>query len=1058
MLAAGKPFKIIACALMLLLGSWNLQLFGQSKEIDSLKQALQQTKQDTNRVNVLHWLSYQYTWSYADTAVLYAQQGLTLAKQLHFARGTAYNQLQLCRAYTTLGNYPLALDYGFKALVYFEKEKDMIGYIWSLSDLGVCYRQQGDYNTAIKFGRRALELALASHYPAFNLANMKGTLSSFYEKAYQPDSAIKYGEEASQVITDWSGLLYVLGSAYAQKKQVSKAMIYFRAAIPIAGSNHVEIDLLDVYNGMANLFKAQGNVDSAIFYSTKAVGLQWARVYPSGLLNAAVSLANLYERQGKQDSANRYLRLSLSLKDSLFSQEKERQAQAIAFQEQQRQQQMATAAQRLRQQMRLYALAGGFVVLLLIAGLLWRNNRHKQKANALLQKQKGEIEKQKREADIETALERVRTRTMAMQKSEELTEVAAVLFQQVSGFGIKAWTTGFNVWSDDNRSFVDYITSPQGGFIAPYTVDATVTPVYEARKRGDEFFVFYLEGEELKEIYRKLTEFGQIQQYQKMLEEGGQFPSHQYNHFVFGDKVSLMFITYEPVPEAHEIFQRFGKVFEQTYTRFLDLQKAEAQAREAKIEAALEKVRSRSLAMHRSEELKDVVTVLFEKLTEQGLMFDGGAAIVLFPPGSNQANLFVASPDAEEPLQLYLPCDEKAFSGNPILLDMWTAKQRGESFVNRQYSHEEKNVYFNQLFAHNNDVAMSPAARSALLAKDSFTATFIPEKNASLGTNSWTFQQFTEKNVAVLKRFASVFEQAYVRFLDLQKAEAMALRAEQDLIEIKAARKKAEDALAALKATQQQLIQQEKMASLGELTAGIAHEIQNPLNFVNNFSAVNKELIEELLQANEKEDQTEVKIIAADLMANEEKINHHGKRADSIVKGMLQHARVSTGEKQSTDINKLTEEYLRLSYQGMRAKDKEFTATIETHFDLNLGEVCAVPQDIGRVLLNLFNNAFYAVSEKQRQGNGSYEPEVEVSTKQEAGNTIIQIKDNGTGIPATLLNKIFQPFFTTKPTGEGTGLGLSLSYDIVTKGHGGTLSVQSKEGEGSAFSVRLPTT
>jgi C4-dicarboxylate-specific signal transduction histidine kinase len=265
-----------------------------------------------------------------------------------------------------------------------------------------------------------------------------------------------------------------------------------------------------------------------------------------------------------------------------------------------------------------------------------------------------------------------------------------------------------------------------------------------------------------------------------------------------------------------------------------------------------------------------------------------------------------------------------------------------------------------------------------------------------------------------------------------------------------------EQAYTQLKATQQQLVQKEKMASLGELIAGIAHEIQNPLNFVNNFSTVNKELVTEAKQALSGGNYPEVAAVLSDIENNEEKISHHGKRADSIVKGMLQHARASTGKKEPTDINKLAEEYLRLSFQGMRAKDKSFNAAIETHFDNTLGQVTIVPQDIGRVLLNLFNNAFYAVQEKKAKLNGTYEPVVSVRTNKDSNSVQIIVKDNGTGMPQQVADKVFQPFFTTKPTGEGIGLGLSLSYDIVTKGHGGELKVESKEGEGTEFVVQLP--
>ncbi len=297
--------------------------------------------------------------------------------------------------------------------------------------------------------------------------------------------------------------------------------------------------------------------------------------------------------------------------------------------------------------------------------------------------------------------------------------------------------------------------------------------------------------------------------------------------------------------------------------------------------------------------------------------------------------------------------------------------------------------------------------------------------------------------------------------------------------------------LAHLKATQTQLIQKEKMASLGELTAGIAHEIQNPLNFVNNFSEVSTELVEELREEETKVDRDPELIgeLLDDLTQNLQKITHHGGRASNIVKGMLEHSRTSTAEREPTDLNALTDEYLRLSYQGQRAKDKtdssgpasadrperdRFTCELTTDFAPDLGEVDVVPQDIGRVLLNLFNNAFYAVDQKEKQGLTDYQPTLTVSTRlitprpPEGGEASslsggrgvrsveLRIKDNGTGIPESVKAKIFQPFFTTKPTGQGTGLGLSLSYDIITKGHGGTIDVESQEGEGTLFIVNLP--
>ena len=300
----------------------------------------------------------------------------------------------------------------------------------------------------------------------------------------------------------------------------------------------------------------------------------------------------------------------------------------------------------------------------------------------------------------------------------------------------------------------------------------------------------------------------------------------------------------------------------------------------------------------------------------------------------------------------------------------------------------------------------------------------------------------------LLSGLAALLITAFLLFRNnLQKQKANVLLRQQ--------KQQVESTLSELKSTQAQLIQSEKMASLGQLTAGIAHEIQNPLNFVNNFSEVNTELIDELSEEAEKGNLTEVKTIAKDIKENEEKISQHGKRADAIVKSMLQHSRTSAGQKEPTDINALCDEYLRLAYHGLKAKDKTFNVSIKTEFDDTIPLIMVIPQDIGRVLLNLINNAFYAVDKKAKSGLTDYQPEILVSTKKHDGTINISVNDNGDGIPSSIQDKIFQPFFTTKPTGQGTGLGLSLSYDIV-KSHVGKLTVETKEGEGTSFSILLP--
>jgi len=334
----------------------------------------------------------------------------------------------------------------------------------------------------------------------------------------------------------------------------------------------------------------------------------------------------------------------------------------------------------------------------------------------------------------------------------------------------------------------------------------------------------------------------------------------------------------------------------------------------------------------------------------------------------------------------------------------------------------------------------------------------------------------TEQKEVISKSLKNAEKELEITAFKLDRTEKVkrttAILLEETIQELEQKRKAIEEtntaltkSLDELNATQAQLIQSEKMASLGELTAGIAHEIQNPLNFVNNFSEVSNELIKEIQDERHKtQDKRDEKLedeLLTDISNNLEKINHHGKRAADIVKGMLQHSRSSSGVKEPTDINALCDEYLRLSYHGLRAKDKSFNAEMKTDFDASLPKVNVIPQDVGRVVLNLLTNAFYAVNEKSKMNLSGYEPTVTVSTihslssGEGRGEVLIRVSDNGNGIPQKVLDKIFQPFFTTKPTGQGTGLGLSLSYDIV-KAHGGELKVETKMGEGSEFIIKIP--
>ncbi|HEY5463047.1 MAG TPA: ATP-binding protein [Hanamia sp.] len=640
-----------------------IKLVAQDNYIDSLKQQLVIAKEDTNKVNLLINLSWAYIWSFADTAVTYAQKGLELSKELKYKEGEGSSMNALCISLTVTGNFNNALDFGFKAIQVVENLHDTSGIISDDVALELCYRDQGDYNQALVYAYRAKNLYELAHY-TWNERVILGNISSIYEKNNQLDSALYYGNKTYGLTKEWSGILQTLGNIHAKLGHNELSLDYYRKGIIVATQSHAYKDLIDIYNGISKVFESADNTDSAIYYADKSISAEGVNSYPTGILEASKQLAHLYELKKNNDSVAKYLKLTISFNDSLFSKQKTREAQNFLFNEKLHQQELTAKEQEDKSKIKLYVLLGLTGIFLVIGFFLWRNNQHKQKANALLKQQKEKVES--------------------------------------------------------------------------------------------------------------------------------------------------------------------------------------------------------------------------------------------------------------------------------------------------------------------------------------------------------TLQE--------------------------------------------------------LESTQAQLIQSEKMASLGELTAGIAHEIQNPLNFVNNFSEVNTELVDEMKNELAIGNNQQAIEIANDIKENSEKINHHGKRAGDIVKGMLQHSRSSTGVKEPTDINALADEYLRLTYQGLRAKDKDFNAEMITDFDNSIGKINIIPQDIGRVLLNLFNNAFYAVNEKAKLLANSYQPIVSVTTKKSENHVIITVSDNGNGIPQKIIDKIFQPFFTTKPTGQGTGLGLSLSYDII-KAHGGELKVGTKEnearpdgpaGRGTTFIITLP--
>ena len=462
------------------------------------------------------------------------------------------------------------------------------------------------------------------------------------------------------------------------------------------------------------------------------------------------------------------------------------------------------------------------------------------------------------------------------------------------------------------------------------------------------------------------------------------------------------------------------------------------------IEAALERVRSRVLTMRESGDLLDIVVTMRSEFTNLGHEAHYFWYMRWLPDIYQKA--MTSGDGARIGNVMELP---RKIHGDIPLLAEWEKSDRPT--VVYAMNVEEALNYVHQMVSLGNFLQIDPQAPSDDDIRHIGGLTFVMARTAH-GEIGYSLPGVVEhppqQDIDMLVRMTSVFNLAYGRFLDLQNAEQQAEKIRQEKVRLEAALEK-------LQKTQAQLVHAEKMASLGELTAGIAHEIQNPLNFVNNFSDINIELLEEMREELAAGNYADVMDITKDISENESKITHHGRRAEEIVRSMLQHSRGSEGVKEPTDINALCDEYLRLAFHGLRAKDKSFNSDFELNPDESIPETEVVPQDIGRVLLNLINNAFQAVSSKSKSERDDYKPKVVVTTRKTDQGIEICVNDNGPGIPEEIQEKIFQPFFTTKPTGHGTGLGLSMSYDIVTKGHGGDLILEDVN-VGTSMIIQLP--
>jgi len=564
--------------------------------------------------------------------------------------------------------------------------------------------------------------------------------------------------------------------------------------------------------------------------------------------------------------------------------------------------------------------------------------------------------------------------------------------------------------------------------------------IYNSWIKNEDYFPV-LEGEQLRSYYQLLTTGLTV----PVIPTG--LPGEkQFGHF-FPLPVSCLYAWAEYPFKDKEItvLKRFASIIELTFRRYLELQQSEMSARGAIKQSSLDRVRAEIASMRTVDDLNHITPIIWRELTTLGVPFFR-CGVFIINEEEQLVHVYLSTPDGKSLAVLHLPFEGAEITSNSVI--HWRQQK-----IYTEHWNKEQFIAWVQSLKGQGHLQSEQTYQAGQEPPESLTLQFIPFAQGMLYIGST--DTLNEDQLQLVKELSNAFSVAFARYEDFKKLEEAKSKIETTLIDLKAA--------------QSQLIQSEKMASLGELTAGIAHEIQNPLNFVNNFSEVNAELIDEIKQALQAGDSTEVLSLTENIRQNLEKIHFHGKRADGIVKSMLQHSRSSeqSGKlrKEPTDINTLADEYLRLAYHGLRAKDQTFNATLQTDFDPTLSAgielIQVIPQEIARAILNLITNAFYAVHEKViklKASGESFKPVVSVTTKNMGNKVEIHVKDNGPGIPQNVLDKIFQPFFTTKPTGQGTGLGLSLAYDIITKGHDGELKVETSEGEGSEFVIILPFT
>jgi signal transduction histidine kinase len=647
-------------------------------------------------------------------------------------------------------------------------------------------------------------------------------------------------------------------------------------------------------------------------------------------------------------------------------------------------------------------------------------------------------EYQAQEATIEAAIEKVRGKAMAMHTTQDLSSAAATVFAELRKLGITPYRCGVGIIDNEGRRIQAYTSTAYEGeesFALTGWIELTGHPVleklYENWKNKQDYFPV-LAGEEIQSFYNQLSAGISVPY----------IPDWKSGKKQFGYLLSLTvcvmysWTDYALTESEINILKRFAAVIDLTFRRYHELQQSEINAREAMRQASLDRVRAEIASMRTTNDLDKIIPLIWAELLKLGIHFVR-CGVFIMDEKKELMHAFLSTPAGQAIASVDIPFDKSRKLGKSVKL--W---RQNKPYI-EHWQGDDFEFFIDILLARG--AIKSREEYHSQIPREGLFIHCMPFLQGMLYVGNTT--RLEEDEINLIQSLADAFSTAYSRYEDFSKLESAKIQVEKSLTD--------------LKSTQALLIQSEKMASLGEITAGIAHEIQNPLNFINNFAQVNEEFIDEAEDAINKGKTDEAKHILHNLKDNQKKINQHGQRADSIVKGMLQHSRSSIGQKEPTDINALADEYLRLAYHGLRAKDKSFNATMKTDYDGSNGRINLIPQDIARMLLNLYNNAFYAVNEKMKSGIANYEPTVSITTrsiKPTAGGQGVEIKvtDNGSGIPQKIVDKIFQPFFTTKPAGQGTGLGLSMSYDII-KAHGGIIKVESKEGIGSEFIVELPT-